>query len=79
MTVEADVEGAELASSMTDTSAGHLHVYVDGKVVSMPISTTSTVVLKPGPQEIEVECVDPNHASLDPPVIDSVEVTAEKK
>jgi hypothetical protein len=78
VTVEAKVEGAELAASMDDTSAGHLHVYIDGKIASMPITTTSTVVLKPGPHQIEVEFVDPNHTSLDPPVIASVEVTAKK-
>lgn len=78
VTVEADLEGAELAESMNDTSAGHIHVYVDGKIASMPLSTTSTVVLKPGDHEIEVEYVDPDHKSLDPPVIASVEVTAEK-
>ena len=78
VTVQAQVTGVELAKSMSDTSAGHLHVYVDGKIASMPLTTTSTVVLKPGPHEIEVEYVDPNHVSLDPPVIDSVQVTAEK-
>ncbi|HET7482688.1 MAG TPA: hypothetical protein VFK89_07500 [Actinomycetota bacterium] len=74
--VQADIEGADLATSMTDTSAGHIHIYVDGKIASMPIGDSATVKLKPGDHEIEVEYVDADHKSLDPPVIATVHVTA---
>lgn len=75
--LEIELEGAELASESTDEEAGHLHVYVDGESRGMPATLDVTVDLEPGEHEVEVEFVDAAHRSLDPPVTDSVTVTAE--
>ena len=77
--VAADVVGAEVATSATDLNAGHIHIYVDGELEQMPMSTVASVKLKPGVHEVTVEYVDPEHLALDPPVRATVEVTAEKK
>ena len=79
VTIEAVLSGAEVATSATDTTGGHLHLYVDGRLRSMPYSTTVKVELKPGPHELTVEFVDLRHVSFDPPVTATVEVEAEKK
>lgn len=75
--VEIELSGAELASESDSEDAGHLHVYVDGEVVDMPSALEVDVELEPGEHELEVEFVGADHAALDPPVTDSVTVTAE--
>ena len=76
--VEAEVRGAEVAKSATDLNAGHIHIYVDGELEQMPMSTVAEIALKPGAHDITVEYVDPEHLALDPPVRATVEVTAER-
>ena len=76
--IEADLVGADVATSATDTSGGHLHLYVDGKLRSMPYSTTAEVELDPGRHELTVEFVDLEHISFDPPVTATVEVEAKR-
>ncbi|HEX2294472.1 MAG TPA: DUF4399 domain-containing protein [Actinomycetota bacterium] len=75
--VEVALSGAELAGESTSDDAGHMHVYVDGEVVDMPSALSVEVELDQGEHEIEVEFVDSEHQALDPPVTDSVTVTAE--
>ena len=75
--IEIDLTGGELASS-NSSSGGHLHIYVDGSVISMPSTTTAEVTLEPGEHELKVEYVDFQHASFDPPVHETISVTAEK-
>lgn len=75
--VEIDLTGAELAGESSSEDAGHVHVYVDGEVVDMPSSLDVEVDLEAGEHELEVEFVDADHAALDPPVADSVTITAE--
>lgn len=75
--VEIELAGAELAGESSSEDAGHIHVYVDGEVVDMPSSLDVEVDLEPGEHELEVEFVDADHAALDPPVTDSVTITAE--
>jgi hypothetical protein len=72
------VNGGHLTSSTTSTSstAGHLHFFVDGRIVSMPSSLQAPVTLKPGSHTIEVEFVTPNHQPFAPPILDQVQVTA---
>jgi hypothetical protein len=55
----------------------HLHVYVDGRLDSMPQAGAATVELEPGRHTITVELADQDHAPFDPPLKDSVEVIAE--
>jgi hypothetical protein len=74
--VQVEVTGGELASSAAD-SGGHIHVYVDGSVTSMPYGDRAMVKLEPGEHELAVEYVDAAHTRLDPPVRDTIEVTAE--
>ena len=74
--VEIDLEGGELATSASD-AGGHLHIFVDGSVISMPSTTTAEVTLEPGEHELRVEYVDLQHASYDPPVQETITVTAE--
>lgn len=73
--VEARVD-APLASSATDRTGGHLHLYVDGRLRQMPYSTEAEVILEPGRHEIRVEYVDNRHVSFDPPSEDAVTVRA---
>jgi hypothetical protein len=75
--IEVELDGAELAGESTSENAGHVHVYVDGGELEMLSSTDIEVELEPGEHEVEVEFVGAGHAALDPPVIDSVTVTAE--
>ena len=75
--VEIDLTGAELAGESSSEDAGHIHVYVDGEVVDMPSSLDVEVDVEAGEHELEVEFVDADHAALDPPVTDSVTITAE--
>jgi hypothetical protein len=77
--IELDVEltGATLAAESTDEDGGHMHVYIDGEVAAMPPTLDITVEFPPGEHELEVEYVDAEHRALDPPVRDSVTVTAE--
>ena len=76
ITLDISVNGAKLASSMQSRDGSHLHVYVDGKVVNMPLTTTPRVRLEPGEHELGVELVDANHYSYKPKVVDRIEVRA---
>ena len=76
--IQIDLTGGELATSATDTNGGHLHVFVDGSVISMPYGDSSEVTLEPGEHELKVEYVDLEHASYDPPIQETITVTAER-
>ena len=75
--LQVDLAGGEIATSGSD-GGGHLHIFVDGSVISMPSTTTTEVTLDPGEHELKVEYVDFDHASFDPPVQQTITVTAEK-
>ena len=62
------VEGGRVATSDTDTTGGHLHVYVDGRLEQMPYTSTPSVTLPPGKHAVRVEYVDARHAPYKPPV-----------
>lgn len=76
--VDVALKGGHLTTSTTTTSptAGHLHVFVDGRLVSMPFTARAPVTLKPGAHTIEVEFVTPTHQPFAPPILDQVRVTA---
>lgn len=68
------------ASSSSDPNAGHLHVYLDGGLVSMPSVTDPAIPaeqMTPGEHEIKVEFTQADHRSFEPRVLASVTVTAE--
>ena len=70
------LDGGELASSPSATKGGHIHLFVDDQLVNMPYTLDLDVRLKPGAHAIKVEYVDLQHLSYDPPVQDTIEVTA---
>jgi hypothetical protein len=59
-----------------DTEGGHLHLYVDRKLQQMPYSNEATVTVEAGRHELTVEYVDARHVSYNPPIDDTVVVTA---
>jgi hypothetical protein len=76
--VEARVTGGEIsnATQSTDPRVGHLHVFVDGQLISMPSVTTQEVELEPGEHTIVVEFTAADHRSYKPRIMDSIKVTA---
>lgn len=79
VTVEVAIKGGELTSNTTatDPNLGHLHVFIDDKLVSMPSTDTYDVTLKPGDHDITVEFTAADHRSFEPPIRDSIVVIAE--
>jgi hypothetical protein len=76
--VETDVAGGELtsASQSDDPTLGHLHVFVDDQLVSMPNVPTQELELEPGEHSIVVEFTTADHRSFEPRITDEIEVTA---
>lgn len=74
--VRVAVQNGSIATSATDTSGGHLHLYVDEQLQQMPYSNETLVTLQPGPHDLRVEYVDNRHVSFDPPIAATVTVTA---
>jgi hypothetical protein len=79
VTIRADVEGGSMTSSTSSSNPreGHLHIYVDGEIISMPTTLESSVTLEPGAHTLTVEFTSADHTSFNPKVTDAVEVTAE--
>jgi hypothetical protein len=73
--------GAEIVSqTSTDLQPdqGHLHVFLDGELVSMTSSTDTTLAdLAPGEHLVKVEFVATDHAPFDPRVIAAVSFEVE--
>lgn len=76
VTVRVAIQNGELATSATDQSGGHLHLYVDGALQQMPYSNETQVTMEPGPHQLRVEYVDNRHVSFSPPIAATVTVTA---
>lgn len=77
--IEVNVRGGELvqATSSDNPRAGHLHIYVDGDLTSMVSRSRAKVDLGAGMHTIQAEFTTADHRSFDPPVTDSITVTAE--
>ncbi|MGH2754690.1 MAG: hypothetical protein ACRDLB_09660 [Actinomycetota bacterium] len=77
--VEVELDGATLTEDTTGTDPrkGHIHVFVDGELLSMPTSLQSPVTLEPGSHEITVEFVAADHTQFEPRILNTIEVTAE--
>ena len=51
---------------------GHVHLYVDGALVSMAYTLQRTVSVLPGHHDLQAEFVAVDHGPFDPRVLDSV-------
>ena len=59
-------------SSRLVADEGHVHLTLDGRLVSMTSSTDQTLALSPGTYRLEAEFVAVDHGPFDPPVTASV-------
>jgi hypothetical protein len=77
--IEVEVEGGELINATTSDNprAGHLHIYIDGTLASMVSRSNTQVDMSTGTHEIKTEFTTADHRSFDPPITDTVSVTAE--
>ena len=71
------VSGAKLASSTNAADGAHLHVYVDGDPVDMPVTLRPEVKVPEGEHTLGVELVDEKHVPYSPPVRDTIDVVAQ--
>ena len=89
--LEVDLQGGELVGGHEEghteeaegaggegqgENVGHLHVFVDGKLQSMPESLTPEVEFTPGAHTVMVEFVDEQHRQLSPRITDEIQVEA---
>lgn len=77
--VRMDLEGGKVVPStvtkVTPTT-GHIHMLVDGKVISMNYSLNQKLTgLKPGTHTLRVEFVAADHLPFDPRVFDEIAIT----
>jgi hypothetical protein len=79
--IRVDLEGGKLTSSTDQTApnVGHLHISVDGSIVSMPGTPQATVELEPGRHLIVVEFVGADHQPFSPPIVRSAAVIARRR
>ena len=73
--VEVELANGTLARNASATTGGHMHLYVDGQLRSMPYSLEARVTFERGEHTLRVEYVDAQHLSYEPPVEDEVTVT----
>ena len=80
--LQVELDGGELVqeSGGTDPTKGHLHIYVDGALTTMPSVVNPPVsgdLLGEGEHEITVEFTRADHRSFDPRVTAEITVVAE--
>ena len=82
LTLQVEIEGGSLTeeTSGDDPTKGHLHIFVDLQLTTMPSVTTPRIagaLLPPGEHEITVEFTRADHRSFDPGITTTITVTAE--
>jgi hypothetical protein len=69
VTVEVKLTGAKIVPATTThivPDRGHLHLMVDGQIVSMNFTTHATIPVKPGTHTLVVEFVASDHGPFNP-------------
>ena len=78
--VRMDLEGGKIVEpSVTEITptTGHIHVLLDGKVISMDYGLKQTVdELEPGTHTLRIEFVAADHLPFNPPVFEEIAFTA---
>jgi len=72
ISVEVRVDGGRIVPTTSFRlvpNEGHVHLSLDGKLVSMTSGTRTFITAPPGPHELQVEFVAVDHAPFDPRVI----------
>ena len=76
------LDGARVVKPTTthiDPTKGHIHVYLDNKIISMNYGLTQTVGgLTPGTHVVQAEFVASDHLPWDPRIIAAVSFTVKK-
>lgn len=74
VTVRLRVDGAEVLdpNDVTAPSGGHVHLFVDGRLIKMTKVLVITETLAPGPHNIRAEFVAPDHQPFLNPVVATV-------
>lgn len=73
--VKLDLQGGRIlkkASRNLTPDSGHLHLFLDGDVVSQTFKLSQSVTVKPGRHLLMVEFVAADHGSFDPRVLESI-------
>jgi hypothetical protein len=73
--VELRLEGAKIvpfSSLHLVPNEGHIHLYLDGSLVSMTTGLTAQVSASPGQHELRAEFVAVDHGPFDPRVVETV-------
>ena len=73
--VKVELANGTIARSPEAKTGGHMHLYVDGDIQSMPYSLETEITFDRGEHTLRVEYVDVEHLSYEPPVDDEVTVT----
>jgi hypothetical protein len=55
-------------SSKVVPNVGHIHVYLDGKLVAIPASLDARLEVTPGRHELEADFVAGDHGPFNPPL-----------
>jgi hypothetical protein len=79
VTVRVDLSGARIVPATTKhitPTTGHLHLYLDGKIISMNYQLHQTLPnVAPGPHVLKVEFVAADHLPFDPRIITGIAFT----
>ncbi len=71
VTVDLQLDGGTIVSGSSTAvvpNEGHLHLYLDGKLVQMTASLSTVVVAPPGAHTLRAEFVAADHGPFHPPV-----------